>query len=129
VTTAKHMEMQVKNRLASVTPCIGNNTIARFGKTFVRGDLSAGEEQPTKQSLIGLTEILNRRNMPLWNHQRMDRRLRADIVERQCMLILVHHFRRNAAIDDTAKNAGTHRALPGYRSVLRPDFPKRFANS
>ena len=48
MTPAKHVEMQVKDRLASITPCIGNNTITRFGKTFVRGDLSAGEEQPTE---------------------------------------------------------------------------------
>ena len=129
VTPTKHMEMQVKNRLPSITPCIGHNAIARFGKTFVCGDLSTGKEQTTEQGLIRLAEVLNRRNMPLWNDQGVNGCLRADIIERQCMLVLIHHFCGNAAIDDTAKNTGTHRALPGYGSVLRPDFPNRFANS
>ena len=61
MTTAKHMEMQVKNRLPSIPTCIGHNTIARFGKTFVRCNLSTGKEQATKQGLIRLAEILNRR--------------------------------------------------------------------
>jgi hypothetical protein len=102
------MEMQVKNSLPSVTPRISHNTIARFGKSFVRCNLSAGEEQATEQGLIRLAEILNRRDMPFGNYQRMDRRLRADIIERQRMLVLIHHFRGNGAINDTAKYAGAH---------------------
>jgi len=82
VTTTKHMKMQVKNSLSSVSPCIGHNSITRFRKALVCGDLSASQEQAAKQRLIFLAEILNGCDMPLWNDQGVNGCLRADIIER-----------------------------------------------
>ncbi len=82
MATAKHMEMQVKNSLPPVTPRVGHNTIARFGKTFVYGDLSTGEKQATEQNLIRLAKILNRCDMSFGDHQGVNGRLRAHVIER-----------------------------------------------
>lgn len=108
MTPAKHMEMQMKNSLPAVSPRIGHNTIPRFGQPLVRGDLSTGKEQPTEQGLICFAEILHRRDMSFGNDQSMDRRLGADVIERQCMLVLIHHFGWNTAINDTAENTTAH---------------------
>lgn len=108
MTSAKHMEMQMKNSLPAVSPRIGHNAIPRFGQPLVRGNLSAGEEQPTEQGLIRFAEVLNCRNMPFGDYQSMNRRLRANVIECQRMLILIHHFSRNTAVNDAAENTVAH---------------------
>lgn len=82
MTTAKYMKMQVQNGLPSVSPCIGHNSITRFGKALVCGNLPTSQEQAAKQRLIFLAEILNGCDMPLWNDQGVNGCLRADIIER-----------------------------------------------
>lgn len=108
MTPAKHVEMQVKNRLPAVPARIGYDTIPRFGKTFIHRNLPTGQEQPAEQGLIGFAEVLHRRNMPFGDDQSMNRRLWADVIECQRMLVLIHHLRGNTAVNDTAENTVTH---------------------
>ena len=59
------------------------------------------------------------------NDERMDRRLRIDVIERNDQFVLIGEGCWNGPCDNFAKEAFAHLVA----SFLNPDFPKRVANS
>ncbi len=124
-----HMEMQVEHRLASVSSGIRNETETRFRQTFVFCDSCAGQQEPSKQRLVGFAKILHGLYMPFRNHQRVHGSLRVDIIERQGMLILIDDLGWNASFDDPAEDTDAHPISFAYFSALSPDLPNRLPSS
>jgi hypothetical protein len=108
MSAPKYMKMQMKHGLPTIATSIRHNAIAGFGQPFVCRHLSAGQQELSQQRLIRLTELLDRRHMPFGNHQRVDRRLRRNVVERERVFILIHKLGRDSPFHDPAKDAGTH---------------------
>lgn len=129
MTTTHHMKMQMEDRLASVSAGIDHEAIARFGEPFVCCNLGAGEQEPSKERVVGLTQVLDRRDVTLGNHQRMHRRLGIDVVEGQCVFILIDNLGRDASFDNSAEETCAHTTLLGYFPGLSPDLPNRFPSS
>lgn len=111
MSATHHMEMQVENGLASIPSGIRNETETRFRQTFVFCDSCAGQQQPSKQRLVGFTKVLHGLHMPFRNDQRVNGSLRVDIVERQGVLVLIHNFGRDTSLDNPAENTGAHPIL------------------
>ena len=55
--------------------------------------------------------------MPLRDDQRVQRRLRVDVVEYEDAIVLVHHRRRDLLAHDPAEQTVAHRLLPGRLSA------------
>ena len=122
-----HMKMQVENRLAAVPSSVRNETKTGFRKTFVLCDSRAGQQQPSKQPLVGFTQVLHGLHMPLGNDQGMNRSLRVDVVKRQGVLVLIDNRGRDTSFDNPAEDTGAHSIF--LRLLLRsePGFAKPFA--
>lgn len=127
MAATQDMEMQVENRLPSVSSRVGNKTKTGFRKSFVLRHSCAGQQQPSKQRLVGFTQVLHRLHMSLGNDQAMNRSLLVDIVKRQGMLVLIHNLGRDTAFDDPTEDTGAHTSF--LLLLLRPEsgFAEPFA--
>ncbi len=127
MSASYHMEMQVENRLASVSSSVRNETKTGFRKTFVLCDSRTGQQQPSKQRLVGFTQVLHGLHMTFRNDQGVDGSLRVVIVKRQGLLVLIHNLGMNTSFDNSAEDTGAHSILLHLLLRSEPGLAKPFA--
>src|SRR5215470_16167667 len=74
------------------------------GAGFAR-ETPSDDEHLAERGLVRRLRVVERRDVRLRHDQQVHRRLRADVVERDHLVILVGFLGRNLAADDLAKNA------------------------
>lgn len=121
----QNMKMEMKYALASVRSGVDDDPVPGLGNPLQFRDLTADQQQPSEQLSIRVLQLSQRDHMFSGNDQRMDRRLRIDIVECDHQIVLIDEGCRNSPRDDFAKETVAHGAV----SFLKPDFPNRVANS
>src|SRR5690606_2694346 len=74
-------------------------------QALLRSQAFAGEHEPPGERRVAVRELVERSEMPLRDHERMKRRLRTNVLERDDLVILVELLGRNVAGDDLAEQA------------------------
>src|SRR5260221_5372738 len=105
----------------------GAKAIRRAG---FAGESAGDTEQLAERRLVAGPRVVERRDVRLRHQQDMHRRLRADVVEGDHFVVIVHLLRWNLAADDFAKNAirlifqWAHRFFLAAFSSM-PEIPSR----
>ena len=106
------MQMQMKDRLAGAGAVIQDRAIAREDLAFAR-KLRSNQLQLSKYGLIFGGGFGQRLKMLARANQDVRRRLRADVLKREKVGILVHDLRRNLFRGNLAEQTvGAHRVPP-----------------
>src|SRR5690349_16114317 len=106
------MQMQMKDRLAGAGAIIQDRAIAREDLAFTR-ELRGHQLQLAEYGLILGRGFGQRYKMFAWTNQDVRRRLRADILKREKVGILIHDLRRNLFRGNLAEQTvGAHRVPP-----------------
>jgi hypothetical protein len=97
------MQMDVKDRLSSITVAVDHRAVAAGVVAPVSRDRCRPARQLAHQRVVCSRHLVERRNVPLRNHHDMQRRLRIDVLERQQVFVFMHTFRGNFSGDDFAE--------------------------
>lgn len=103
-----HMNMKVMHLLAPFGTRVAQNTITPFGvriTPFLQGQLWCQHHHAAHQTGMLRTQLRDRRNVHLRNHQKVDWRPGIDVVEDKNFIVLVHHFGRYFSRHNFAKQA------------------------
>src|SRR5271165_2058682 len=93
--------MDMGDLLPRMLARVGQKAIARRLKTQILGDLADGADKAGDLVLTGLgAEVGKRAVGALRNDQDMYRRLRGDVVERECERVLIDFLARDFATQD-----------------------------
>lgn len=122
---AQDMQMEVEHALAAVRSGVDDDTVPGLGNPLQFRDLTANQQQLSEQLRVRIVQLSHRNHMFPGNDQRMDRRLRIDIVECDDQIVLIDECCGNSPRDNIAKKTVAHGAV----SFLNPDFPNRVASS
>ena len=125
MATAQDVKMKMKHALAAIDACIDDEAIPGIGNSFQICNLVAGQHQAPDQRNIRILQLGYRREMCSGDNEGMYRRLGIDIVERHHQLVFIDERCWNSPRNDFAKKTVAHLVA----SFLKPDFPKRVANS
>jgi hypothetical protein len=101
---AEHVHMDVADGLSAQLVAVHHQAKA-LGAALLAGQLLGGVQQVAGQRLVGFGEVGEGGDVALGDHQKMHRRLRADIVEGDELIVLVELARRNLTGDDLAEQA------------------------
>jgi len=113
------MHVQVRHRLTGLFFAIHNESITVI-QFELRGKLFGNDVKMTKQGLVTLADVFVRAKHLLGNDQDMSRRLGVDIAKRQALVVFVHHFCWNLAIDDLLEQIDIHHfSLPSDARSIR----------
>ena len=113
--------MDVEDGLSRSFVHVKNGTVTGLVDSLLPRDLLRGLENPTQNKIVAFCQIVQRRNVFLWDHQHVCRRLRADIFEREHVRVFVYCLRRNVPGDDLAEQAIRHLGtLPHFPMPYRP---------
>src|SRR5689334_20226883 len=99
------MHVKMKNGLAAVGVCVYNYSIPVLCESLLTGDLGCGEHQVADGLLFPLACCIERVDVDARHEQNVRRCLRADVVEGDASLVLVHPIGRNFASNYLAKQA------------------------
>jgi hypothetical protein len=108
MSATQHMKMKMENGLSCVSPGIRHDPIAGAPQAFQGCHLRAAHQQSREQRFILRPQVVNGCDMSLRDHQRMDRRLRIDVVKGDRVLILLNKLRRNLLFRDLTKQTLAH---------------------
>jgi PPOX class probable FMN-dependent enzyme len=108
------MEMDVKDRLTCVAVDVEHRPIAALGVPMFRGNRSAPSQHGANQMVVGRGQVVQRRDVPSWNHEHVERSLRVDVVEGDQFVVLVCELGRNVSSRNLAKQA------IGHAQILAP---------
>jgi hypothetical protein len=97
------MNMQMENRLSTVTVGIYDDSVTVVRKASVARDLTSGHKQMTKGVPVLGGRLRERIDMFARDEQEMSWRLRADVAESDADIILINHGSGNFARDNPAK--------------------------
>jgi hypothetical protein len=125
VAPAQDMEVKMKHTLATIDTGIDDEAIPGIGNPLLFCDRISSQQQTPEQHDVRILELGNRGEMFSRDDERMDRRLRVDIVERHHQLVFIDERCWNSPRNDFTKKTVAHLVA----SFLKPDFPKRVANS
>src|SRR5258706_6816831 len=98
------MHVDMIHLLMPHPPVVDDGTEA-IGRAGVAGEAPGDDEHLAERRLVGGLRVVERRDVRFRHEQDMHRRLRADVVERDHLVVLVDLLRRDLAADDFAKNA------------------------
>ena len=105
---SQQVDMQVEHRLPRPGAVVDYGAIAlRFQSSLTR-QLSRQKKKVAQQGLVFSRGLPERDNMPSWKDQQMNGCLRMNILDRHRLLVLMHEFGRNLAIDNLAEEAISH---------------------
>ena len=99
------MHVKMKNRLAAVGIRIYDHAVTILGEALFTRDLSCGEKQMTEVLFVLPLCCVQRIYVRAGHNQDMRRCLRADVIERDADIILIHLVRRDIARNYLAKQA------------------------
>jgi hypothetical protein len=106
------MQMKMENGLTSSTPVVEDGAIAGM-KIPLRSEFSSNELEFAEQPLIFRGSVMKSSKVFARANQNVGGRLRADIFERENLLVFVNEFRRNFLGTDFAKKTmGVHHFTP-----------------
>jgi hypothetical protein len=101
------VKMEMKNILAGRRPIVDHKTESVID-SLVSGNLPRLDHQMAEQTVI-LSRAVRQFGYRLFgNQQKMNRRLRINILEGQAKVVFVHNIGGNFAVDDLRKNCFSH---------------------
>ena len=103
MTSTEKMEMKMEHRLTRIPSGVRHNAVPGPRQAFLFRDVGTGQQEVSQEIGILIAAVLHSRHMLLRNDQRMDGRLRVDIVEGQRAIILIHDLCRDRLLDNFAK--------------------------
>ena len=107
----KQVNVKMKNRLPAVAVGVYHDTITVLGKFQLPGDRRGRNQKMPEQLLVRPGRLIKRIDVLTRNNQYMDRRLRAEIVERDAPVVPVHQLCRHTAIGNFAENTVAHQMI------------------
>src|SRR5438093_2801436 len=122
------MHMEVEDRLAALPAGVRHHPVASFGNPFFLCHTGRRLQKTPQEGPIA--RVVQAADMPLGNHQHMDRRLRVDVLEREHLVVLQDDLGRNLPGADLAKETihrDAHRPRDCFSSS--PLLPNRRASS
>jgi len=99
------MQMDMKNRLTSVTAVVDHQPIATALEASFLCDTLRDKEQMTDPFAVFLPHAVNIRDMVFRNDKDMCRRLRIDVLKGDGKIILMYKPCRDRFLDDLAEDA------------------------
>jgi hypothetical protein len=115
--------MQVKDRLTSIRPRIGDKSIARLGNALQIRDLHTGQQEMAQQPGCRAFQFIDRSDVTLGDDQRMNRCLGIDVLKRQGHIVFIENLGGNRPLYDATKQTITHR---GFSLWFSPDEGRIF---
>jgi hypothetical protein len=101
-TFPQEMNMEMRYGFSSVGSVVDDDA-EPVGKVLFPGDLTAGQQQFSQQSLVFRSGFSEPRNRLLGNDQEVYGRLGLDVVDRDAVVVLVSDRSRYLAIDDAGE--------------------------
>jgi len=103
-----HVDVDVEDRLPGPGAIIDHGAITLRVESPLTRQLSRQKKKVAQQGLVFSRGLPERDNMPSWKDQQMNGCLRMNILDRHRLLVLMHEFGRNLAIDNLAEEAISH---------------------
>ena len=104
----KQVQMDVKDRLASVAVRVEDRPITASGDAPFPGDGCGAPRQFPDNLIVARRQVVERCDVPLRHQKHVRRRLRVDVVEREHTIVLVDDRAGNLSTDDLAEQAVGH---------------------
>src|SRR5690606_13417943 len=101
--TAQNVQMRVEDDLTALLVHVHRDAVA--GQPVLRREALRGEQQRAGEASVTGRKIVQRREMPLRYHERVKRRLRMNVLEREQRVVLVETLGGNLSRDDLAEKA------------------------
>ena len=100
--STNYVNVKMEHTLAPVPALVDHSAISVLVQAFLASDLSCNHHQVTEQLLVPLLSLSNSRKSitVLGDHQEVLRCDRGNITERQTLIILVDHVRRDLLSDN-----------------------------
>ena len=95
--------MKVGHRLSAIAAIVDHQPIAVLLQAQLRGDFGGLQQKMPEQRLVSRASLRDAGNGLFRHDERVNRRLRIDVAERQHDVVLVNNLRRNLARDDFFK--------------------------
>jgi hypothetical protein len=103
VTATQDVQMEMEHGLPRISAGVRDDSVAGLRQSLLLRNIRTGHEEPSQEVAVLITAILHCCHMRFGDDERMDRRLRVNIVEGQRVLVLVHDFGGNGFLDNFAK--------------------------
>ena len=100
--STQQVDMQMMNRLAAIVAAVDHSAKA-LRESFAACNLSSNPLEMAKQDAVFRRGMRERDDVASRDNQHMHRRLRVDVREGDCLLVLVEKFRGKRAVDDLAE--------------------------
>lgn len=110
------MEMDVEHGLSSIKAVVDDHPITALIETFLRSYGLGNKEEMANKFAVRNGYAVDVSNMFFWHNKRVNRRLGIEVLEGDCVLVLMENRCRDFFLDDLAKNTvrvGTHFVSPG----------------
>ncbi len=104
LSSAQQVQMQVVHSLTSIVARVDDGAVP-VHQPGLLGQRICRQQQVAQQRLILGGGVRKRADVFARQHQQMRRGLRMDVGNRHAKLIVVYMFRRNASVNDLAKEA------------------------
>lgn len=98
--------MKVENRLTPIVPGVGDETVAAFGHTLLRGELLRYQHEVAHQFGVGLFQVIDRSDVPVGHDQDMRGSDGMNVAEGCYTLIAVQDGAWRFSGDDFAEDTG-----------------------
>src|SRR4051812_23105656 len=105
---AEHVQMDVEDRLPCLCVGVEDRPEPAVGVALIARHRGGAAEHLTDQRLVAGLKIVQRRNVPLRDDQRVQRRLRVDVVEDHEVVVFVDYRCGNLLAHDAAEQAIGH---------------------
>jgi hypothetical protein len=102
------VQVDVKDRLPGLGVAIEDRAIAAIGKPVVFRDGGRATDHFPDQPIVGVPQIVQRRDVPSRDDEDVHRRLWVDVLEGDEMLVLMDDRCRDFPFDDLAEQAISH---------------------
>lgn len=110
------MEMDVEHGLSSIKAVVDDHPITALIETLLRSYGLGNKEEVANEFTVCNGDAVDVSDMFFWHNKRVNRRLGIEVLEGDCVLILVEKCCRDFFLDDLAKKTvlvRTHFLSPG----------------
>jgi hypothetical protein len=119
VAAAEDVEVEMIDALAAVGAGVDDDTIP-IGQALFARNIGGGGEKVAEQGGVTAADACERCDVLARDHEKMGRRLRVNVSERDALFVLVNGLGGNGSSDDLAKKA-IHIGNSVQERVLRED--------
>ncbi|TPW17418.1 MAG: hypothetical protein FD129_385 [bacterium] len=113
--------MKMKYRLSGIGARVHDDPVAPGRQAQLPGESPGEEAKPAEESPIGRPQVVESREMPAWNEEEVNRRLRLYVLEGHEFVVREDDPGRDAAVGDPAEQARFH----GENVALPPAGTKK----